>query len=184
MGIARSEPGPRPVTLKSLRVARRGGARTQGWLAAGLLHCPVALGRSGIRADKREGDGATPRGSFRLLRLWWRADRGPRPRTLLPVRRIGPEDAWCEDPADRRYNRPFRLGGGSGDRLWRQDHLYDLMIELDHNTRPRVVGRGSAVFIHVARPGLGPTAGCIALPARVLRRLLARIGRKTRILIH
>ena len=84
--------------------------------------CRVALGRSGIRANKREGDGATPRGRFRPVRLWWRADRLPRPRTLLPVRRIGPDDAWCEDPNDRRYNRPFRRSASEpGDKLWRDD---------------------------------------------------------------
>jgi L,D-peptidoglycan transpeptidase YkuD (ErfK/YbiS/YcfS/YnhG family) len=150
-----------------------------------LLCSPAALGRSGIRADKREGDGATPRGHFRPLRVWWRADRGPRPRTLLPVRRIGPGDAWCEDPADRRYNRPIRVAvRGPGDRLWRADHLYDLLVELDHNTRPRIAGRGSAIFVHVARSSLAPTAGCVAMPAPVLRRLLTRIGRKTRIKVH
>jgi L,D-peptidoglycan transpeptidase YkuD (ErfK/YbiS/YcfS/YnhG family) len=173
------------TTLDAVRVARQTGRGTQGWLAAGLLRVAVALGRSGIRADKREGDGATPRGRFRPLRVWWRSDRGPRPHTLLPVRRITPDDGWCEDPADRRYNRPVRFAAGSpGDRLWRPDHLYDLVVELDHNARPRVAGRGSAVFIHVARPGLRPTAGCVALRAPSLRRLLARISRKTRILIH
>jgi L,D-peptidoglycan transpeptidase YkuD (ErfK/YbiS/YcfS/YnhG family) len=103
----------------------------------------------------------------------------------LPVRRIGPSDAWCEDPADRRYNRPVRLTDGqAGDRLWRTDQVYDLVVELDYNVRPRTARRGSAIFIHVARPGLRPTAGCVALPAASLRRLLARIGRKTRIEIH
>ena len=185
MRIASTESGKRPLTLRTMRVARRSGAPTQGWLAAGALRVAVALGRSGMRTDKREGDGATPRGRFRPLRVWWRSDRGLRPRTLLPVRRIRPGDAWCEDPADRRYNRPIRLTAGSpGDRLWRADNLYDLVIELDHNARPRVAGRGSAVFIHVARPGLAPTAGCVALPAPVLRRLLARTGRKTRIEIR
>jgi L,D-peptidoglycan transpeptidase YkuD (ErfK/YbiS/YcfS/YnhG family) len=104
---------------------------------------------------------------------------------LLPVRRIRPRDAWCEDPADRRYNRPFRVPiRGAGDSLWRADPLYDLLVELDHNTRPRIAGRGSAIFVHVARPGLAPTAGCVAVPEPVLRRLLTRIGRKTRINIH
>ena len=74
--------------------------------------------------------------------------------------------------------------GQAGDRLWRADHLYDLVIELDHNVRPRVARRGSAIFVHVARPGLEPTAGCVALPAASLRRLLARMSRKTRIKIH
>lgn len=172
-------------SLSPLRVRPRPGAPARGLMIAGPLTLPVALGRGGIRASKREGDGATPRGTFLLLRLWWRDDRAPRPRTLLPVRRIGPDDAWCEDPRDRRYNRPFKLRPGeAGDRLRRDDHLYDLLIEIDHNTRPRVPGRGSAVFIHVARPGLGPTAGCVALRAADLRRLLVRLSPKCRIEIR
>jgi L,D-peptidoglycan transpeptidase YkuD (ErfK/YbiS/YcfS/YnhG family) len=146
---------------------------------------PVALGGSGIRAAKREGDGGTPHGVFHPLRLWWRADRLPRPHTLLPVRRIGPADAWCEDPADRRYNRSFRRSANEpGDRLNRTDSLYDMIVEIDHNTRPRVARHGSAVFIHVARESFAPTAGCIALRARDLKILLARLSTKTRILIH
>jgi L,D-peptidoglycan transpeptidase YkuD (ErfK/YbiS/YcfS/YnhG family) len=168
--------------LSIVRVRARPGRRSEGWLTAGVWRFPVALGRSGIRADKREGDGGTPRGGFRFLRVWWRADRGPRTRTRLPIRRIRPDDAWCEDPADRRYNRPFRLAeGATGDRLTRTDPLYDLVVEIDHNARPRVAGRGSAVFVHVARPGFAPTAGCVALRADDLLRLLTRLGRHTRI---
>jgi L,D-peptidoglycan transpeptidase YkuD (ErfK/YbiS/YcfS/YnhG family) len=171
--------------VATLRVRTRPGDRTKGWLIAGPLALPVALGRGGIRADKREGDGATPRGTFRLVRLWWRADRGPRPTTRLPVRRIRGDDSWCEDPADRRYNRPFRLAlSEAGDRLRRTDHLYDLIIEIDHNARPRVAGRGSAVFIHVARARFAQTQGCVALKAGALRRLLARVGKRTRVEIQ
>lgn len=171
--------------LAAVRVQTRPGRRCEGWLTAGCWRLPVALGRAGVLADKREGDGATPRGRFRFRRLWWRAERGPRPRTLLPVRRIRPDDAWCEDPADRRYNRPTRLGlGETGDRLARADPLYDLVVEFDHNARPRIAGRGSAVFMHVAQPGFDPTAGCVALRADGLRRLLTRIGPKTRIIIQ
>ena len=185
MAIASISPGDRGVALRAVRVTTQAGGRTRGWLTSGTMQIPVAVGRSGIRADKREGDGATPRGRFHPVRVWWRPDRGRRPRTFLPLRRIGRADAWCENPADRRYNRPIRLADGqAGDRLWRADHLYDLVIELDHNVRPRIARRGSAIFVHVARPGLGPTAGCVALPAASLRRLLARISRKTRITIH
>jgi L,D-peptidoglycan transpeptidase YkuD (ErfK/YbiS/YcfS/YnhG family) len=173
------------TALRSIRVSARPSRKSQGWLLAGPLTVPVALGRAGIKADKREGDGGTPRGRFRPLRLWWRADRLPRPQTLLPIRRIGPDDAWCEDPLDRRYNQPFRRSANEpGDRLRRSDGLYDMIIEIDHNTRPRVAGRGSAVFIHVARPGFAPTAGCVALRPRDLKALLSRINSKTRILIH
>jgi L,D-peptidoglycan transpeptidase YkuD (ErfK/YbiS/YcfS/YnhG family) len=145
----------------------------------------VVLGRAGIKANKREGDGATPRGRFRLIALWWRADRRPRPPSLLPARRIGPALAWCEDPADPRYNRAFRRSANEpGDRLWRDDQLYDLVLELSHNTRPRIAGRGSAVFLHVARLDRSPTAGCVGLEAAALARLLGRLGPQTRIEIR
>lgn len=175
----------RRISLRTIDVRPRPGRRSQGWLRAGSLVVPVALGRAGVKANKREGDGATPRGHYRPVRLWWRGDRRPRPRTLLPARRIGRADAWCEDPADRRYNRSFRRSANEpGDRLWREDGLYDLFLEIDHNTRPRVAGLGSAVFIHVARPGFRPTAGCVALRLHDLRILLSRIHSRTRIVIH
>lgn len=160
------------------------GQRSRGWLIAGGLTIPVALGRGGILANKREGDGGTPRGTFHPLRLWWRPDRGPPPRTHLPVRIIGPDDAWCEDPKSRHYNRPIhRSSAGEADRLMRDDHLYDLIVEIDHNTRPRIAGRGSAVFLHLARDNFGPTAGCVAMTRGNLQRLLARIGPRTKIVI-
>ena len=172
----------RKVTLDTILVRAKPGQRTRGWLMAGPLALPVALGRGGIQANKREGDGGTPRGTFRPRRVWWRADRAARPRTLLPVRRIRGNDGWCEDPRDRHYNQPVRLmPDHPGDRLKRADHLYDLIVELDHNTRPRIAGRGSAVFIHVARERFGPTAGCVALEAKTLRRLIGRLGPRTRI---
>lgn len=173
------------VTLARIDVRTRPGNRRQGWLAAGLWRIPVALGRSGIKANKREGDGATPSGCFHPTRVWWRHDRRRRPATRLPVERIRPDDGWCENPAHRRYNQPIRLNPRQpGDRLMRADALYDLIIEIDHNTRPRIAGRGSAVFIHVARPQLAPTAGCIAMPSATLLQLLRRMGPKTKIKVH
>jgi L,D-peptidoglycan transpeptidase YkuD (ErfK/YbiS/YcfS/YnhG family) len=170
----------RRTFLSAIKVRSRPGARTRGILIAGPRQIPVVLGRSGIRTNKQEGDGATPAGRFRPLRLWWRADRGPPPATGLPMRRIGPDLAWCEDPGDRRYNRPFlRSASEPGDRLWRTDALYDLIIEIDHNTRPRMAGRGSAVFVHLARPNRSPTAGCVAMRAEELRWLLGQLNTKT-----
>jgi L,D-peptidoglycan transpeptidase YkuD (ErfK/YbiS/YcfS/YnhG family) len=172
-------------SISFIRIRRRPAQRSLGILVFGSRCFPVVLGSSGIRADKREGDGATPRGSFRPVRLWWRADRYPRPRTLLPVRRITPDLAWCEDPRDRRYNRPFRRSASEvGDRLRRDDHLYDLVVEIDHNMRPRVTHRGSAVFLHVARANRSTTAGCVAMAARDLHRLLERLSCKSRLLIQ
>ena len=170
--------------LSAIRVRAAAGNPRRGWLTAGGLTVPVALGRGGIKADKWEGDGGTPRGTFRPRQLWWRADRHPRPKTLLPVRAIQQEDAWCEDPSSRHYNQPLRLAGdGGGDRLTRADHLYDFIIEIDHNTSPRVAGRGSAVFLHLARPDFSPTAGCISMTQSAMLRLLERLGRQTKIVI-
>jgi len=105
----------RPVS--AIRIHPAAGDPCRGWLTADGRTIPVALGRGGIRANKREGDGATPKGTFRPRQLWWRADRHPRPRTFLPVRAIRREDAWCEDPRNRHYNQPVRLDAaaiGSG----------------------------------------------------------------------
>jgi L,D-peptidoglycan transpeptidase YkuD (ErfK/YbiS/YcfS/YnhG family) len=173
----------RPLTMIRIRAAA--GNPRRGWLTVAGQTVPVALGRGGIRANKREGDGGTPKGSFRPRQLWWRTDRHPRPRTFLPVRAIGPEDAWCEDPSSRHYNRPIRLDrAGSGDRLRRDDHLYDFIVEIDHNRVPRIAGRGSAVFLHLARDNFGPTAGCVSMTKSAMLRLLARLGPKTKIVIE
>jgi L,D-peptidoglycan transpeptidase YkuD (ErfK/YbiS/YcfS/YnhG family) len=182
-----------PTTYKRLRTAgkpraitvrRRAGEPTRGILMIDGRPIPVALGRGGLKANKREGDGGTPIGAFRPLRLWWRKDRHTRPATSLPVRAIRSNDGWCEDPASRSYNQPVRLAPESNaDRLTRTDHLYDFIIEIDHNARPRVKGRGSAVFLHLARPGFAPTAGCIAMTKMSMVHLLARLGRRTRIIV-
>jgi L,D-peptidoglycan transpeptidase YkuD (ErfK/YbiS/YcfS/YnhG family) len=170
--------------LPAIWIRRAAGNSRRGLLAAGGRTIQLALGRGGVRANKREGDGGTPTGTFHPMRLWWRADRHPRPRTLLPVRAIQSEDAWCEDPNDRHYNRPIRLERGrSGDRLRREDHLYDFIVEIDHNTRPRVTGRGSAVFLHLARENFGPTAGCVSMTKPAMLQLLQRLGPRTKIVI-
>ncbi len=167
-----------------MRIRAAAGARSRGWLTVAGQVIPVALGRGGIRSNKREGDGGTPAGMFHPVRLWWRADRHPRPPTLLPVRAIGPEDAWCEDPGDRHYNQPVRLDRHrGGDRLRRDDHLYDFIVEIDHNTSPRIAGRGSAVFLHLARQNFAPTAGCVSMTRPAMLQLLKRLGPQTRIVI-
>ncbi|WP_407177782.1 L,D-transpeptidase [Bradyrhizobium sp. STM 3562] len=172
----------RPLSFVSIRTAA--GDPRRGWLTGGGLTIPVALGRGGIVANKREGDGGTPKGTFRPRRVWWRADRSPRPRSFLPVRPIRGDDAWCEDPTDRHYNRPLRLAPGhDGDRLTREDHLYDFIVEIDHNTRPRIAGRGSAVFLHLARDNFGPTAGCISMTRAAMLQLLRRLSPRTKIII-
>jgi len=158
--------------------------KTRGILTYGNLRFPCALGKTGKRVGKREGDNASPVGDFPLRTAFYRPDRVMRPRTGLPLSPVRRDDGWCDAPADRNYNRPVRHPyPASAERMWRNDGQYDLVVILGHNDCPRIRGRGSAVFLHVARPGLTPTEGCIALERPHLQRLLAAVGRRTRIRI-
>jgi L,D-peptidoglycan transpeptidase YkuD (ErfK/YbiS/YcfS/YnhG family) len=113
-----------------------------------------------------------------LRLVLYRSDRIFRPRTGLPIKVIRKSDGWCDAPADRNYNRAVRLPyPASNEHLHRADSVYDLIVVLSHNERPRVRGHGSAIFIHIARPGYTPTEGCIALSRRDLLHVLALCGR-------
>lgn len=151
---------------------------SEEWLVLGRMRLRCALGRGGVRADKREGDGATPAGRFPLRRVLYRPDRlAAPPETALPCRPLRPADGWCDDPADPRYNRPVDLPyPASHERLWREDEIYDIVGVLGHNDDPVVPGAGSAIFLHVARPDYAPTAGCVALAREDLLRLLSACG--------
>lgn len=157
---------------------------TNGRLVIGPISFPCAVGRSGVTARKREGDGATPMGRFALRQLFYRADRGFMPRTGLPVRAIAPGDGWCDAAGDPNYNRlvkhPYLA---SAEHMWRADQLYDVVIVIGHNDRPRLKGAGSAIFMHIARNGFQPTEGCIAVRAADMRRIVPLLSRKTEIVI-
>jgi L,D-peptidoglycan transpeptidase YkuD (ErfK/YbiS/YcfS/YnhG family) len=134
-----------------------------------------ALGPAGPRRDKREGDGATPVGRFALRRVLYRPDRLGAPATALPVQALTPADGWCDDPADPAYNQPVRLPyAARHEKLWRDDAVYDVIVVIGHNDAPPVAGQGSAVFLHVARPGYTPTEGCVALALPDLLAVLAQ----------
>ena len=153
-------------------------------LTAGRLVLSCALGRAGPILRKREGDGGTPIGRHRVLGAFYRPDRIRRPATPLRLVAIRPTDGWCDAPGDRHYNRPVRLPyPASHERMWREDALYDLVLDLDWNRNPVRPGRGSAIFLHSARPGFRPTEGCIAVERRAIRRLVERIGPHTRIVV-
>lgn len=135
------------------------------------------LGRSGIVADKREGDGATPVGRFPLRQIFYRADRGAAPQTSLPSRALAQADGWCDDPASPHYNRSVTLPfDASHEEMWRADNLYDLVVVIGHNDAPVVPGMGSAVFLHVADPKGDPTAGCVAFSKADLLEILAGVA--------
>ncbi len=167
-------------------IAVRGhsAADTQGTLKLGSFRLKCALGRSGRRVIKREGDGASPIGEWRLVEVLYRADHVLRPRTRLPVRRLWPDSGWCGSVGDRNYNREVcHAYAGSAEKMWRDDQLYDLVVVIAHNRIPRVQGAGSAIFMHLARPGYTATEGCVALSEHDLRRVLALATRHTRLRI-
>lgn len=162
------------LALMEIIVWQHGRAPHRGLLSAGGRIFRCALGGAGITGCKREGDQATPAGTFPLRAVLYRADRRPAPVTALPCRPIGLRDGWCDDPAAGAYNRPVRLPFPHGaEHLRRRDRLYDVICVLGHNDAPPVPGAGSAVFLHVARPGLAPTQGCVALAPRDLDWVLA-----------
>ena len=151
----------------------RADVHPDGRLVLGGLVFRAALGEAGVAAHKCEGDGATPTGLLPLRRVLYRADRLPVPRCAVPIEPVAPTDAWCDDPGEPDYNRMIRLPhDGHYEELWRSDNLYDLIGVLGWNDQPVQRGRGSAIFLHVARTDYAPTAGCIALSVNDLRQML------------
>ena len=141
--------------------------------AAGHVY-DCTLGPSGVRAEKREGDGVTPVGVYPLRAIWYRAGRIPEPVSTLPLHGIEQDDGWCDAPADPSYNRPVKLPyRASAEKMWRDDAVYDLVVILGHNDDPPVPGKGSAIFLHIANQAFGPTEGCIGLRREDLLTLAA-----------
>ncbi|MBM3565201.1 MAG: hypothetical protein FJX42_03700 [Alphaproteobacteria bacterium] len=158
---------------------------TSGTLAWRDTTVVCALGRGGVSADKREGDGTTPAGLMPLRYVLFRPDRLAAPPSRLPVRPITPQDGWCDDPARSEYNRPVSLPfAGHHEVLWRADRVYDVIVVLGWNDAPAVPDKGSAIFMHVARPDFSPTEGCVALTQDDLLRLLADCGPGDRLKVN
>lgn len=166
------------------RVVALSPSARRGRLTLGGLSFPCALGRSGCRVAKREGDGATPIGTWCVREVLFRPDRVRRPVAPLPARPLRPRDGWCDAAGDRNYNRSVRLPyPASAEQMWRTDHLYDVVAVLGYNDCPRSRGRGSAIFLHVAQPDLAPTQGCVAIALPHLLRLLRHLGRRAAIAV-
>ena len=157
---------------------------------SGRLYWPggstaAAVGRAGVRADKREGDGATPAGTYPLVSVLYRPDRVAAPQSRLPVRALTPSDGWVDEPTDANYNRPVSHPyPASAEQMWRDDELYDALVVIGYNMDPVIPGAGSAIFLHVAAPDFAPTAGCIAIDKQILLGLLPLLGLRSAITIN
>jgi L,D-peptidoglycan transpeptidase YkuD (ErfK/YbiS/YcfS/YnhG family) len=176
----RKAKGPKKLVVRAISAASK-----RGRLQLGPFQMPCALGRRGVKVLKREGDGATPRGRYPLRCVLYKPGLVARPRTALDLRAMRVTDGWCDSPSDRNYNRSVHLPyPQSAERLWRADGIYDVVVVLGYNDVPRIRDRGSAIFMHIARPGLPPTDGCIALRKSDLRRVLRALSRTSEIVIE
>jgi L,D-peptidoglycan transpeptidase YkuD (ErfK/YbiS/YcfS/YnhG family) len=155
-----------------------------GRLHLGGLVFACRIGRHGRTHRKREGDGKTPVGIFLLQKGFYRADRWPRPRTALTLRPLRRDDGWCEVPESGQYNQHVRLPFRHGhETMWRDDEAYDVVFSTSHNTLPRIKGGGSAIFLHLTREGSAVTAGCVAVSARDMAKILTRLGRTVALVV-
>ncbi len=158
---------------------------SDGILRAGDRTYTCAIGRGGFQRDKCEGDGSTPIGTYYLKQVYYRPDRQSAPETGLPAQALAPQDGWCDDPSDPAYNRMVTLPfDASHEKMWRDDGLYDVVVEISHNDNPPVPGAGSAVFIHIAKPDYTPTEGCVALAKPDLLEILKSASTDSQIVIQ
>jgi L,D-peptidoglycan transpeptidase YkuD (ErfK/YbiS/YcfS/YnhG family) len=148
--------------------------RDGAWLDWGAGKKRAAIGPAGIAVKGGEGDGVTPRGKFPVREVFYRADRIAPPRTHLPLRAIQKDDGWCDAPNDPNYNRLVKLPA-SAENMWRDDSLYDLVAVLGYNDDPVVPGKGSAIFLHLARDDYSVTHGCVALAYDELRTAIEQL---------
>jgi L,D-peptidoglycan transpeptidase YkuD (ErfK/YbiS/YcfS/YnhG family) len=166
-----------------VRSLRASSSRARLHLGHRVFFC--LIGKTGTTARKREGDGASPRGSFRMIKLLERLDRVRPHQSGLKRAQIRQGNGWCDGAGDRNYNRPVRLPyPSSHEKLCRTDSAYDALVILDYNLRPRKRGAGSAIFFHLIRDGATHTEGCVAVSARDMRLILAACGHKTHMIIH
>lgn len=170
--------------ISEMDIVVRPGRSGHHVLMIGVLTMRCAIGRTGVSNLKLEGDGATPVGAFPLREVLYRADRMAKPQTALPVRPLAKDDSWCEAPADPNYNRLVKRAPSEGyDMLWREDHLYDVIAVIGYNDDPVLPGKGSAIFLHLARGNYGPTSGCVAVTREDILQILKLAAPSTRIAI-
>ena len=143
-----------------------------------------AIGKNGITDDKKEGDWATPIGCFSIREIFYRSDKLEKPNTVFPVRELNEDDGWCDGLEDKKYNQFVKLPyKANHEKLWRDDDLYNIIVVLGYNDDPPVPGKGSAIFMHVARPSYSPTAGCIALNATDLLEIISSVNKETKVCV-
>ena len=156
-----------------------------GYLKYKNLKFRCALGKAGIGKKKIEGDNITPKGSFDIVKIYYRKDRVKKISSKFKLIKITKKMGWCDDPNNKNYNQLINLPTNCKyEKLYRKDNVYDLVIVLDYNIKPTIKNKGSAIFIHVARQNYKETAGCIALKKNHLKKLIKTIEKNTKVIIN
>jgi len=144
-----------------------------------------AIGKRGITRKKVEGDNKTPGGIFKFQGIFYRKDRLPNFKTSLKKKAIKKNMGWCDDPKSKFYNKlikfPFNF---RAEKLWISQNIYDVILVINYNTKPTIKGKGSAIFLHIAKKKFSPTKGCIAISKKNMSLLLDGINGKTKLRIR
>jgi L,D-peptidoglycan transpeptidase YkuD (ErfK/YbiS/YcfS/YnhG family) len=159
--------------------------KKSGYLQYKNLKFRCALGKAGIKKKEKEGDNVTPKGTFKITKMYYRPDKIKNITSLVKKIKIKNNMGWCDDPSSNLYNRQIKLPNKFGhEKLYRKDNLYDLILVLNYNINPIIKNKGSAIFIHVAKNSYKKTEGCIALKKKHLIELVSKIKKNTKIKIN
>ena len=159
--------------------------KKSGYLKYKELKFRCALGKAGIKKKTIEGDNITPKGIFKIVKIYYRPDKIKKIKTSIKKIKIRKNMGWCDDPNSRFYNKLINLPTKySHERLYRNDNLYDLIVVLSYNTNPIIKNKGSAIFLHIAKNSYRKTKGCIALKKNHLIKIISKIKKNTKIKIN
>ncbi len=159
--------------------------KKSGYLKYKNLKFRCALGKGGVKKKTMEGDNITPKGIFKIIKIYYRPDKIKKIKTLIKKIKIKKNMGWCDDPSSRFYNKLVNLPTKyTHEKLYRNDSLYDLIMVLSYNTNPIIKNKGSAIFIHIAKNSYKKTKGCIALKKEHLIEIISKIKKNTKIKIN
>jgi len=149
------------------------------------LKFKCALGKAGVGKKRAEGDNITPKGTYKIIQIYYRKDRIKKISSKFKLIKINKNMGWCNDPRSKKYNQLIKLPSKyTYERLFRKDNLYDLILVLNYNINPIIKNKGSAIFIHIAKKKYKKTAGCIGLKKSDLLKLIKIIKKKTKVIIN
>jgi L,D-peptidoglycan transpeptidase YkuD (ErfK/YbiS/YcfS/YnhG family) len=159
--------------------------KKSGYLKYKNLKFRCALGKAGVNKKIVEGDNITPKGMFKIIKIYYRPDKIKKIKTLIKKIKIKKNMGWCDDPNSDFYNKQIKLPTKlSHEKLYRNDNLYDLIAVLNYNTNPIIKNRGSAIFMHITKNSYKKTKGCIALKKEHLTKIISKINKNTKIKIN